>query len=286
MNDKKSGRLAPSTTTLRQLYILSGNLCANPKCSTVLLNVNGTVVGEVCHIKAEKPGGPRFDAKMSGEERRAFSNLILLCNVCHKLVDTEVQKYSVRVLARWKAEREAIFAAVGDTLQQRYRKQIEDEVELVDLQIPQNLDGLVGYLNDQNVSHLIDDEAHRSVAEYANRLKNLSMPDRDLLRAIIEKSLKLGGRREGDSGICVHPDDLKTLSVDKRRLSDHRIAKLANTLDRHRLGYLDLDEEPSLRIGAPGDAVRWSEINNYLSENSFSLCDIIVDLKFGLLDGH
>src|SRR5258708_38282426 len=95
---------APSTKTLRHLYALSGNQCANPRCATVLINANGTLVADVCHIKAEKPGGPRFDKKLSAESRRAPANLILLCNTCHTLVDREPEQYSVAVLTKWKRD--------------------------------------------------------------------------------------------------------------------------------------------------------------------------------------
>jgi hypothetical protein len=280
----KAGRVSPSSNTLRQLYILSGNLCANPACNTVLLNANGTIVGEVCHIRAEKPGGARYDSKMSDEDRRAASNLILLCNVCHKIVDTEREKYKVATLTRWKSDREAKFAAVGDTLRQRYTEQIEDEAATIDLSSPKSLVGLIKHLDDQKVSHLIDTDTHRKIAAYAEKLKHLSTPDRALMRAIIEKCLALGGRREGDYGISVHPDDLKTLMIDGRRLSDNRIKKLAGTLDRHGLGSLDYDLEPRLFIAAPDDTVAWSDVQDYIAKDGRSLTDIIEDLKFGLLD--
>src|SRR4051812_16851205 len=75
-------RKAPSAKTLRQLYLLSGNLCANPKCNTVLVNANGTMVADVCHIRAESRGGPRFDNLLTEEQRRNTKNLLLLCSAC------------------------------------------------------------------------------------------------------------------------------------------------------------------------------------------------------------
>ena len=58
MRKKAASRKAPSTKTLRELYMLSGNQCANPKCAIVLINANGTLIASVCHIKAENAGGP------------------------------------------------------------------------------------------------------------------------------------------------------------------------------------------------------------------------------------
>jgi hypothetical protein len=215
----KSARKAPSTQTLRQLYVLSGNLCAKPGCNTVLVNANGTLVGEACHIKAESPGGARFDKNLSEEQRRAFANLIFLCNVCHKLVDTEPKKFTVAILTKWKRDREERFAAVGDTLRQRYLQEIKDEADAGGLSFPKSLQAYVKYLDDEKSSHTIDAQTVEDVAAYVERLRHVSLPDRNLMRAIVEKCLQLGGRRTTASGgVCVHPDDLK-ISTLTRNLS-------------------------------------------------------------------
>ena len=54
MNDK---RLKPRTDTLRELYIFSGNMCAMPDCKQVLIDEDGTWIGEVAHIHAASDGG-------------------------------------------------------------------------------------------------------------------------------------------------------------------------------------------------------------------------------------
>jgi hypothetical protein len=104
------------------------------------------------------------------------------------------------------------------------------------------------------------------------------------MRAIVEKGIALGGRRENEYGIDVHPDDLKTIYVDNRRLSDYRIGKLGQTLDRNNLGGLDVDQEPRLQIAAPDEDLGWSTLKDFLEANGKTLRDVICDLKFGLLD--
>ncbi|MCP1835330.1 hypothetical protein J2R76_003667 [Bradyrhizobium sp. USDA 4532] len=89
--------------------------------------------------------------------------------------------------------------------------------------------------------------------EYIERLRHLALPDRNLMRAIIEKALALGGSRLSEYGISVHPDDLKTLPINNSRLSDYRIGKLGKTLERNGLGHLDVEEEPRLFISAPDE---------------------------------
>lgn len=277
-------RKAPSAKTLRQLYVLSGNLCANPKCTTVLVNANGTLIADVCHIKGERSGSARFDRNLSEEDRRAPANLLLLCSTCHTLVDKEPQRYTVSKLRKWKKDREARFAAVGDTLRQRYLHEIADEAEANDLTMPRTLRSFVKFLEDQNYRHTVDDDTLPGVRAYADRLRHLASPDRDLMRAIIEKILALGGSREGEYGVSAHPDDLKTILIDNRRLSDYRIAKLGKTLERNGLGGLDVDEEPTLSIAAPDHDVSWSDIKRFTELRGHDLRDVVCDLKFGLLD--
>ena len=56
-------RLIPSSKTLRSLYLRSGNLCAMNGCENVIINNAGVMIGEVCHIAAAKPDGPRLIQK-------------------------------------------------------------------------------------------------------------------------------------------------------------------------------------------------------------------------------
>lgn len=280
----ETARKAPSAKTLRQLYVLSGNQCANPRCATVLINANGTLVADVCHIKAEKRGGARFDNSLSADARRAPENLILLCSTCHKLVDREPKKYTVSVLTKWKSDREDRFAAIGDTLRQRYVGEIIDEAEAGNLSIPRTLKKYKRFLCKRRFSSTIDEKTFENIEAYVDRLRHLARSDRDLMRAIVEKGIALGGRRETESGIDVHPDDLKTINVDNRRLSDYRIGKLGRTLDRNNLGGLDIDEEPRLQISVPDEDLGWSTLKAFLESRGKTLRDVICDLSFGLLD--
>ena len=97
------GRMAISSTTVKRLFAESGNVCAFPGCSVAMIDGDtGTVVGEVCHIRARRPGGPRYDAAMRDAERDAHGNLLLLCGSHHKLVDSAASKFPVQVLDEMK----------------------------------------------------------------------------------------------------------------------------------------------------------------------------------------
>ena len=63
---------------------------------------------QIAHIRGAKESGPRYDPNMSEEERKAFSNLILLCKPHHDHVDKKHRhEYPPEMLLRWKADREA-----------------------------------------------------------------------------------------------------------------------------------------------------------------------------------
>lgn len=100
-------RLAsPTHRDVKRLFALSGNRCAFPKCQTAI--AEGTsLVGEICHIKADKPDGPRYDPAQTDGERQSFDNLILMCANHHKVVDDDEESYSVERLRKLKAEHES-----------------------------------------------------------------------------------------------------------------------------------------------------------------------------------
>lgn len=93
----------------------AGYLCSNPGCRILTVGPSlvddekSVVIGEAAHIKAASPNGPRYDPKMTSEERADISNGIWLCSNCHRVIDRDVAGYSVELLYDWKdkAEQEA-----------------------------------------------------------------------------------------------------------------------------------------------------------------------------------
>jgi hypothetical protein len=91
---------APTDRDIKRLFALSCNRCAHPGCQTSIVQPSGTNTGEIYHIKAKSPKG--YDPKQTNEERHAFANLILFCNVHHKIADSEPQRYTVELLQELK----------------------------------------------------------------------------------------------------------------------------------------------------------------------------------------
>lgn len=98
--------MGPSEKTIKRLFALSGNLCAFPECSLPIVESSGTITGEICHIRAQNDGGPRFDKAQMDKERHGFGNLVLLCRRHHKIVDAEPDIFSVEALEDIKRIRE------------------------------------------------------------------------------------------------------------------------------------------------------------------------------------
>ncbi len=97
-------------TTLRRLDTLSGNQCASPSCTNLLIARDGeTILSKVCHIQAVSLGGPRFNPNMTDDDRRHYNNLILLCDECHRIIDNSTNEldYTVEILEEWKKEHES-----------------------------------------------------------------------------------------------------------------------------------------------------------------------------------
>lgn len=100
--------LRPSVATVKRLFAVSGNRCAFPGCTIPLVDeASGKVTGRVCHIRAAKVEGPRYDPSQKEVERYDFANLVLLCPIHHDVVDADLNAYSVDRLLQMKATHES-----------------------------------------------------------------------------------------------------------------------------------------------------------------------------------
>lgn len=71
------------------------------------------LLGEIAHIVAESPEGPRGTDPISGD-RNGYENLILLCNSHHQLVDAQPHAYTVeRLLAMRDAHEDWVRDRLG-----------------------------------------------------------------------------------------------------------------------------------------------------------------------------
>ena len=97
-------------STKRILAERAGQRCSNPDCGRSTSgpsddgSVDSTRLGKAAHITAASEGGPRYDPKISLEQRRSPENGIWLCAECADRVDKRENKsqYPVELLKKWK----------------------------------------------------------------------------------------------------------------------------------------------------------------------------------------
>jgi len=70
-------------------------------------------LGEAAHIRAARPGQPRFDETMTDDERANPSNGIWLCASCHTLIDkNNGADFPVDALLEWRRKHESVLRSL------------------------------------------------------------------------------------------------------------------------------------------------------------------------------
>jgi len=122
-----------SDKDLKLLFGKSGSLCAISTCRKKLIvektdaGDDESIVGQMAHIKGDKPNSKRYDSTMSEKERNGYGNRILLCSVCHKIIDDQEKEYTVEKLHKIKDEHE-------EWISQKLAQEITD-ITFVELEI-------------------------------------------------------------------------------------------------------------------------------------------------------
>jgi len=280
---QKAKRLAPKGDTLRELFLKSGNLCAFPGCGALMMDSEGTFVGQVCHIEAAEEEGERFNSTMTNEERRDVSNLMLMCYLHHQKTN-EVTAYSAAKLCQMKADHEGRFSRPDRAILETLRDWTEADAPTAAL----NLQHMNKVLDWQCTSIQLQ-EAIDELNAYVDRLRNVPINLRKFIGAVAKRAVKMRGSRivqEAMSGTKVLISDLKGALC----LSESAICELANDLDGYGLGDIDqidtdLGWKPAVRIlnmrsGWP----LWLDIVSFCERESEPLEAFTEELDFARLD--
>lgn len=107
--------------------------CSNPDCEKPTTGPNSDSnkfinIGVAAHITAASPGGPRYDDRLSSEERKSSNNGIWLCQSCAKVIDSDVVSYPISKLQKWKVESEE--KALNSLFTENYRLRKEMDILL------------------------------------------------------------------------------------------------------------------------------------------------------------
>lgn len=86
-------------------------LCSKPDCRkhTIGSKADGSGfmrIGTAAHITAASEGGPRYDPRLTPEQRKHESNGIWLCPGCGRLIDADDAHFTIETLRAWKIDAE------------------------------------------------------------------------------------------------------------------------------------------------------------------------------------
>ncbi|MCU5643337.1 hypothetical protein AB3U43_00775 (plasmid) [Bacillus cereus] len=267
-------RLKILDPVLRELYIFSGNQCAFPGCPHKIVNEDGTYIAQICHIEAANEGGQRFNPNMTNEDRRALSNLMLLCYEHHKTTDnTEV--YTVKKMQEMKAEHEAKFKNLFDDMNQEL---ITDITKNQEFYRPNSLEAINNALKWKN-----SEEELQGTIEALTFIVNET-----LMKIIPEGRIVFCTMLERLDGRFVLLDEIQGVL----NLNSDQMGKNIDELKKYRLitepfqdYFITNCSGPVCEIKEmdPWDRI-WFDLKEYCSITEIKLEDLIVNLKFNLLD--
>jgi hypothetical protein len=266
-------RLAPTLNTSRELYLKSGNECAYPGCDHRIINGDGVFIAEICHIEAALAGGPRFNPKQTNEERRSFENLMLMCHAHHKITDDDAV-YTVEKLQQMKTKHEAKFTNVVANI----RDSIVDRTTLQGVAPASSLNKMNAVLG-WELSPEDAAESAKELAALASRIQKLPRNTRELLTIIVDRGFP-------DEW---HLDDWKALHddiVEATELGNRNVVKHVEILQRHGIAegvFSDNQSFIELRGLESGWGI-WKDLKTFTDKTGASLREILVDLRFDLLD--
>lgn len=99
-------------TDVKTLWARAAGLCSMPDCRKKLtpesegLATGAVIIGENCHIISGANKGPRSEHPISEDEVDRYPNLILLCSIHHKIIDSDVETWTLEKVIETKQQHE------------------------------------------------------------------------------------------------------------------------------------------------------------------------------------
>lgn len=274
-------RLQPTPETLRQLYLLSGNECAFLGCREPIIGDNGDFIGQICHIEGAMPGGERFNAAMTNEQRRAPSNLMLMC-YRHHVETNDVNAYSTERMREIKAEHEKRYSEGV----RRLIASVIDSTISSTITPPVNLRAFHNYHGWANFTEEEIEGEIEAVTQLARRLQVLSRPAREMLVLVLRRGREVSkGWGEVDYGVLLQEIE------DVTGMVPHEILARVGQLSGRGLAYIE-DENwqfdgfvgPFVRTSDLVEYPTWAQLRAYCDANKISIAKLVVELRFDMLD--
>lgn len=118
-----------SKATVEVLAKRAGYSCSNPDCRVRTVGPNtdpnkATNLGEAAHIFGAREKAKRYNSAMTDTARASITNGIWLCRNCHKLIDSDEQRFSTELIFVWREQHETyIQSELGNKTDRIYLEQ-------------------------------------------------------------------------------------------------------------------------------------------------------------------
>lgn len=210
------GSANPTQATRLRLWSDSAGHCSNPACTIPLFTeqpLSGDVhFAEAAHIIAASKGGPRSDVTTTDAERGSWSNLLLLCANCHRMVDKAERDYPPQMMIEWKQQRLLVVERALGLATLGSRAQARAEIERFLLQ-NREIHHRVGPDNDYSVNP----EAEEAGTWRRNILDTIIPNHHSVLRTIdANRQLLSGDEKLIVERYRTHVSDLEARHVHRR----------------------------------------------------------------------
>ncbi len=273
MSNQEVKRLAPTKSTLAFVYLYSGNQCSFPGCGDAMFE-DGRYVGELCHIEAANPEGERFNPKMTNEERRHESNLMLMCGRHHRLTD-DVDKYPVERMRQIKSDHERPFRMGFNNM---LLAELRDH-SAADILVPAKTTAAMMQFSGLELDPEQTHDNVRYWREFGEILAGVTRHARMLLAIAIKHAHQ--DRREW--GLTVPELSRRT------HQSEERIGELALELSQSGIAYTNhepdyYDHNSEMFEISSKFAEQLTILDHYATGVGIDLEEVIVNLRFDLLD--
>lgn len=262
-------RLKPSEPDLRKLFVYSGNQCAYPGCDVSIVDTEGNYIGRVCHIEAAAKLGPRFNERMTNEDRRDFDNLILLC-ANHHIVTDDVAKYNVSVLKEMKANHEMKFRNIIKDMSTSFLSDVTKEQEII---YPKNLDSMNLVLgwghNREDLNGSLE-----FTKQILTKLLKLTPKTRSVFAVMLDRS----------DGELIPLDEIRhVLNIDQEKFNEY-IAFLSRSKFISDPEIRFFSNEYTSNIESYNGWEFWIQFKEYCQKEDIDLVNVIKEMRFDVLD--
>lgn len=274
-------RLPPLSNTTRELYVYSGNQCAFPGCTEVLLKPNGTWNCQAAHIHGVGVGAARGVHSLDDDQLREPANLVLLCPNHHVEIDNKALEgtYTVKYMQEMKANHEERFRTALVSLER-----IVDSTAGVVVKRPQNLGALAGFCDNMT------EEEKRQNADAAAPFVDALAKQPISLRDVIVLVLVHGRPRSRFGGLRSKAIAAPFARIEAAaQITRHDLMERVKALQDDGLIAVEEDENTwfLVLVDPTASSIGWDlfeEIHNFADGDRMVIERVVSELDFTALD--